>query len=71
MFPCKNDAVSELELAGRLNPGAWVQHSYNAANAAKIIAENCNNLSTEKAFACGLLHDIGRRNGVSAVKHII
>lgn len=71
MFPCKKDAVSELELAGRLNPGAWVQHSYNVANAAKIIAENCNNLSTEKAFACGLLHDIGRRNGVSAVKHII
>lgn len=71
MFPCKTEAIYELELAGQMNPGAWVQHSYNVANAAKIIAENGGNLSGEKAFVCGLLHDIGRRNGVSAVKHII
>lgn len=30
----------------------------NVANAAKIIAEHCGNLDSEKAFACGLLHDI-------------
>lgn len=71
MFPCKKTAISELEQARGLNPGPWTRHSYNVANAAKIIAEHCSDLSPDKAFACGLLHDIGRRYGVSAVKHII
>lgn len=71
MFPSKEVAISELEIAGQINPGLWTNHSYNVANAARIIAENCSDLDSEKAFVCGLLHDIGRRNGVSAVRHII
>ncbi len=71
MFPSEEIAIKELEIAGQMNPGLWTKHSYNVANAARIIAENCNNLDSDKAFVCGLLHDIGRRNGVSAVKHII
>ena len=71
MFPSKEIAISELELAGKMNPGLWVNHSYNVANAAKIIAEHCDNLDSEKAFVCGLLHDIGRRTGIAAVRHII
>ena len=71
MFPSKEVAISELEIAGQMNPGLWTKHSYNVANAARIIAENCSDLDSEKAYICGLLHDIGRRNGVSAVKHII
>ena len=67
MFPSKEIAISELELAGKMNPGLWVNHSYNVANAAKIIAEHCDNLDSEKAFVCGLLHDIGRRTGIAAV----
>lgn len=43
----------------------------NVAQAASLIADYCDDLDSEKAFVCGLLHDIGRRNGVSAVKHII
>ena len=71
MFPSKEIAINELEIAGQMNPGLWTKHSYNVANAARIIAENCNDLNCDKAFVCGLLHDIGRRNGVSAIKHII
>lgn len=71
MFPSKEVAINELEIAGQINPGLWTNHSYNVANAARIIAENCSDLDSEKAFVCGLLHDIGRRNGVSAVRHII
>lgn len=71
MFPSKEVAIKELEIAGQMNPGLWTKHSYNVANAARIIAENCNDLDSDKAFVCGLLHDIGRRNGISAVKHII
>ena len=70
MFPNKENAIMELELAGQLNPGPWTSHSYNVAQAAKIIAENCN-MDSEKAFVCGLLHDIGRRTGIAAVRHII
>lgn len=54
-----------------MNPGTWTAHSVHVAEAARIIAEACGNLSSEKAFACGLLHDVGRRNGVFAVHHII
>ena len=70
MFPNIENAIMELELAGQLNPGPWTNHSYNVAQAAKIIAENCN-MDSEKAFVCGLLHDIGRRTGIAAVRHII
>lgn len=71
MFPSREIAIDELELAGKMNPGPWVNHSYNVANAAKLIAEHCEELNNEKAFVCGLLHDIGRRTGVAAVRHII
>ena len=70
MFPNIENAIMEFELAGQLNPGPWTSHSYNVAQAAKIIAENCN-MDSEKAFVCGLLHDIGRRTGIAAVRHII
>lgn len=70
MFPNKKDAMNELKIAEKMNPGLWVKHSENVAKAAKIIAEHCK-LDGEKAFSCGLLHDIGRRTGVSAVRHII
>lgn len=71
MFPSKETAISEIELAGQMNPGLWIKHSYHAADAAKIIAEHCKHLDSEKAFVCGLLHDIGRRTGIAAVRHII
>lgn len=71
MFPDKKTALEELELAGKMNPGPWVKHSYNVASAAKYIADSCENLDSDKAFVCGLLHDIGRRSGIAAVRHII
>lgn len=71
MFPNKETALYELELAGRMNPGPWVEHSKNVAEAARLIAEHCPGLDSEKAFVCGLLHDIGRRTGIAAVRHII
>ena len=71
MFPDKETAIYELETAGKMNPGRWTAHSYNVANAAKRIAENCRGLDGSKAFVCGLLHDIGRRVGVVSMKHVI
>ena len=70
MLPNRKIALSELELAGKMNPGPWTDHSMNVAKAAELIAEACG-LDREKAFVCGLLHDIGRRTGIAAVRHII
>lgn len=70
MFPSRKVAIAELEIAGKMNPGAWTKHSCNVANAAEIIARSCK-MDSEKAYVCGLLHDIGRRTGIAAVRHII
>ena len=71
MLPDRNTALKELQIAGKLNPGPWTAHSLYAANAAKLIAAECVNLDSERAFVLGLLHDIGRRTGIAAVRHII
>ena len=70
MFPDRDDALNELSIAGQMNPGPWTEHSFNVAEAAKIIARH-SGLDAEKAFVCGLLHDIGRRTGIAQTRHII
>lgn len=70
MYPNRKTAIKELEIAEKMNQGLWVKHSQNVAAAAELIAKNCG-LNGEKAFVCGLLHDIGRRTGIAAVRHII
>ncbi|WP_238899129.1 HD domain-containing protein [Clostridium sp. YIM B02500] len=69
MFPSREVAEKELEIAGQLNQGPWTEHSINVGLAAQIIAEKCSNLNPDKAYVLGLLHDIGRRYGISARKH--
>lgn len=69
MFPNKEIAEEELKIAGKLNQGPWEKHSINVGLAAQMIAERCVNLNSEKAYVLGLLHDIGRRCGVSARRH--
>lgn len=71
MFPAPETARRELELAAQANPGLWVRHSQNTGEAARLIAARCPGMDSEKAYVCGLLHDIGRRTGVAAVRHII
>lgn len=70
MLPTRKEAELELQLANELNPGPWINHSKNVAKAAETIAQLCN-LDADKAYILGLLHDIGRRYGPSAVKHTI
>lgn len=70
MLPTKKEAELELHLANELNPGPWANHSKNVAIAAETIAKFCK-LDEEKAYIFGLLHDIGRRNGPSGIKHTI
>ena len=67
MLPTAEEALKELKLAGKLNPGPWVRHSVNTGIAARNIAEKLPSLDPEKAYIVGLLHDIGRRVGIVGI----
>lgn len=69
-LPSMDEARSFLEEGGRMNPGPWIQHSEYVAEAAGKIAAECEGLDEETAYICGLLHDIGRRFGVSYLAHV-
>lgn len=71
MFPDRETAIAEWKIAGQMNPGPWTMHCWHAAEAAENIARQCSGMDAEKAFVCGLLHDIGRRTGIAATRHII
>lgn len=59
-----------LNEAVQWNPGPWEQHSKYVAEAAKKIAEHCDGLNPDRAYVCGLLHDIGRKFGVGHLAHV-
>lgn len=69
-IPSVREARALLEEAGRRNPGSWIRHSEYAAEAAGKIAAQCDGIDEEKAYVCGLLHDIGRRFGVGHLSHV-
>ena len=64
-------AKQELKIAVQNNPGLWEQHSLVAAENARLIAEKISGMDPEKAYIAGLLHDIGRRVGVTGMRHIV
>lgn len=70
-YPSVKEALKELQLAEKINPGKWIKHSENVALAAKMIAKQCNGADPEKAYILGILHDIGRRVGVVSMRHIL
>ena len=70
-LPTIIEAENLLNGAEKLNPGAWIGHSKTAAFCAKAIAEYCDSIDTDTAYIFGLLHDIGRREGVTDMRHII
>lgn len=69
-FITRDYAVVLLEDSLKLNPGKWGKHSYNVAGSAEQIAKKIGYLNSDKAYIFGLLHDIGRRYGVSHIKHV-
>lgn len=68
-YPDKATALRLLHEAESLNPGPWGDHSRVVAMCARKTAEACG-LDGEKAYVLGLLHDIGRRFGVSHLRHV-
>lgn len=69
MLPSKEEAKIMLEEAHTQNPGPWVDHSRTVARIAETIAKECG-LDANRAFVSGLLHDIGRYEGVTDLRHI-
>jgi len=70
-IPDVAEAERLLNEAEAKNPGGWVAHSRYVALAAKNIAELHPGLDAEAAYSLGLLHDIGRREGSTGMKHIL
>jgi len=65
------EAERFLAEAEQLNPGPWIPHSRHVAEAAQIIASANAELDADRAYVCGLLHDIGRREGRTSMRHTI
>lgn len=62
-------AKSILEEGVIRNPGPWKQHSQWVAYSAEKIASACG-MDPDEAYCYGLLHDIGRRFGVTCLAHV-
>ena len=68
--PTVREAEVLLAWAQTQNPGAWVAHSRTVGRAARTIAAACG-MDAERCHAMGLLHDVGRYEGPSALRHVI
>ena len=60
-----------LHEAEALNPGPWVAHALHVAEAASAIAGAHPEMDGETAYILGCLHDIGRRAGVTGMRHVL
>jgi hypothetical protein len=69
--PDLEKATQMLAEAESLNSGPWVRHSQFAAQAARLIAARLPSLDPDTAYVFGLLHDIGRREGVTDLRHTL
>lgn len=71
MVPSREEAIQLLEEGNVMNPGPWREHSLVVAECAYKIASKCGDMDKEKSYVLGLLHDIGRRFGVTDFAHLI
>lgn len=67
--PTLEEAKAILEEGSRLNPGQWIEHSLSVGKAAEIISKEDIELDSNVALVLGMLHDIGRRYGVTSMRH--
>lgn len=68
-LPSIKEAEAMIEEASEQNPGPWIDHSKVVARIAKTIARK-SGLDENVAYIAGLLHDIGRYEGVRGLHHI-
>ncbi len=68
----REQAEALLLWAEEKNPGPWGNHSRAAGRAAETIARAAGDpaLDPDRAYVSGLLHDIGRYEGVTHLRHV-
>lgn len=72
MYPTRSQAEALFNQYVSDEESTWVQHSRKVAVCAYQIADLCKGLDEEKAYVCGLLHDIGRGIDAGAqFRHLI
>lgn len=69
--PSLEEAKILLDEGNKLNPGPWIEHSLYVGKAAQLIAREDKELDENIALVLGMLHDIGRRYGVTSMRHSI
>lgn len=69
-IPNRVRAEAYLAEAARRNPGPWEAHSRYVALGAECIAARHPGLDPERAYILGLLHDVGRQEGVHGMRHV-
>lgn len=70
-IPTLEQAHAMLAEGEKRNPGAWVAHTINVGKAAQSIAAHHPEIEPDVAYIVGCLHDIGRREGVTDMRHIL
>jgi hypothetical protein len=70
-IPSLEEARQLMQEAERRNPGPWFQHSAFVAQAAELIAAQLSSLDPSTAYILGYIHDIGRREGVTDLRHTL
>ncbi len=70
-IPSREQTEAFIKGGRIMSPGPWVQHSFFVAKAAKSIAQHHPKLDPTIAFVLGYLHDIGRRVGITDMRHIL
>lgn len=70
-IPSQDEAFRMMSEAEIRNPGPWVEHSRYVAQAAKLIASCHRDLDPPTAYILGYLHDIGRQEGVTDMRHVL
>lgn len=68
-LPTREEAENLLIWAHSQNPGPWADHCRVVARVTETLAKHCG-LDSHKAYVQGLLHDIGRYEGVRGLHHI-
>lgn len=71
LIPSWTTALALLAEGSARNPGPWVAHSQQVADAAHRLARRLHGLDAEAGRVLGLLHDIGRRAGVTGMRHTL
>ncbi|MDA0746633.1 MAG: HD domain-containing protein [bacterium] len=70
-IPTREQAHRLLDEGYALNPGPWRDHVRFVGEAARAIAQHHPDLDPEIAYIMGCMHDIGRREGVTGMRHVI